>query len=488
MNKGLKIVLIVLTLGGLVGAAAALSKGFKEVPEFLIEHTEEHEISGGNTNPSNPDNPGTDDPEEIIKAAPTRTGKYKIVLTKKNLLNHPAVPPRVEGVYDLIVDSDVEYVLNKIDIKYSDTNYDSWSGHIVDGCEFYISTAYTGENLNYFEFGGFSFCDNYSLSVPGELNFTIEIFMDITNIDSPEAYTDLFKIGYQRIGDLDDPEEEPEDDPGETKTRPTQSGYYKIELTRDDLAELCNEDGVVLLIDELPLELIRNSAFFWLCQVTTIYNETIIDEWNESYHFRENCATSLEVHQDGTSLETQITSKNDGTSLGAADWYIDGFITPPEINYTLQIIINVISDDGGYGYKDSFINYYHKINNYIIPEQVSSSNFVNNREYVISPNLIASDIGRLTKNDTITFRKRSKFDFSILNEKHNLDSFEIVGNDNPKHIQCKDGGSSVVSGTSFTFEAYEDANFFITIEFNNNFSKNGYNQNIVYSNILGYVD
>lgn len=493
MKKGIKILIIVLTAVGLVGAAAAISKGFTEVPDFLVEHTETHETSGGNSNPSGPNNPETDDPggednpEEIIKAAPTINGKYKITLTKKNLLNHPAVAPRVAGTYDLIVESDVEYTLKKIDIKYMNSVSDSWSGNISSCCEFYISTAFTGENQDYFEFGGFTFCDNYSLSVPGELNFTVEITMDITNVDSPEAYTDLFKIGYERIGDLDNPEEDP-DEP--TKQAPSSTGYYKIELTRDEISTL-NDDENILLIDtdnDLNIEVDDNN--FYLCSVTSFAEDSsVIDEWHEGESGRDtpgwDDAYSLEIHQDGTSLETQVTGKNDS---GLGNWYIDGFITPPETNYTLQIVIKIIHIGRTSDYTSVFLNHYEKLENYIAPQNVSSANFLNNREYVIDPWLIASNIGRLTKNDALTFRKRSKMDFSILNVKQNLDSFEIVGNDNPKHIQCKDGGSSIVSGTSMIFDAYRYSNFFITIEFNNSFTKNGYNQDIVYSNILGYVE
>lgn len=345
MNKGLKIVLIVITLGGLVGAAAALSKGFREVPEFLIEHTEEHEISGGNTKPSNPDNPGTDDPE-----------------------------------------------------------------------------------------------------------------------DEPQE---------------EDPEEH-------TETAPSRKGFYKIELTRDEIIDV-NDDYNILLIDtdnENGLESDDNN--FYLCSVTSFDEDySVIDEWHESEDGRDDDAFSLEIHQDGTSLETQITGKND---TGVGSWYIDGFLTPPEINYTLQIIIQITHIGRNSDYSSVFLNHYEKLEEYIVPKNITDSNFENNKEYVIKNDIYASGIGRLSKTDSITFRKRSKIDFSIIMSKFNLDSFEIVGNDDPQHIQCKNGGSSVVSDTLFNFYDYRHSNFLITIEFDENFNKAGYYQHIVYSNILGYVD
>lgn len=124
----------------------------------------------------------------------------------------------------------------------------------------------------------------------------------------------------------------------------------------------------------------------------------------------------------------------------------------------------------------------------IINDTVDDSTFENNREYVINPNLNASNIGRLTQNGTLTWRKRDKNTLEILDEKTNLDSFEVVGNDNPKHIQCKKNGSNVVEGTLVNFDTYADADYYITIEFSSSYNKSGYYQYVVFNSILGYIE
>lgn len=123
----------------------------------------------------------------------------------------------------------------------------------------------------------------------------------------------------------------------------------------------------------------------------------------------------------------------------------------------------------------------------IIYENVNATNFENEKEYVIDPHLDVSNIGRLTKTGTLTWRKRNRTSLDLIDEKIELDSFEIVGNDSPKHIQCKKGGSSVVTGTLVNFDDYRNSKYYITIEFNDSFTQAGYNQDIVYQSIIGYI-
>lgn len=121
-------------------------------------------------------------------------------------------------------------------------------------------------------------------------------------------------------------------------------------------------------------------------------------------------------------------------------------------------------------------------------ENVYAHTFETEREYVIDPYLEVSTIGRLTKDGTLTWRKRDKDTLELLDEKTDLDSFEVVGNDNPKHIQCKKNGSYVVPETLVNFDTYKYADYYITIEFNSSYDQSGYYQNIVYSSILGYIE
>lgn len=143
---------------------------------------------------------------------------------------------------------------------------------------------------------------------------------------------------------------------------------------------------------------------------------------------------------------------------------------------------------------DYAVNIYKFENNLLekelVVETTTGENFENNREYIIHPSIYISiddNISRLTQSGCLTWRKRSKSDFGLIDIETNLDSFEIVENNDPKYFQCKKGGSSVVEKTRILMEDYQNANFYITVEFNSSYTKGGYNQNTAYQFLYGYL-
>ena len=157
------------------------------------------------------------------------------------------------------------------------------------------------------------------------------------------------------------------DDCGYTKPTPiipTEIGTYKLTFTRNDFA-LLSEDFNVLLIDTDNMSNDIDDTLFYLISVETKYDGQRIDYWDSSPHSYDRLANSLEIHQDGSSLESQITGKGDGYIGHLGNWYIDGFITPSEINYTLEIIIeiNQIGKTSPVSnFTDAFLSHYEKIN------------------------------------------------------------------------------------------------------------------------------
>ena len=141
---------------------------------------------------------------------------------------------------------------------------------------------------------------------------------------------------------------------------PTELGIYKIKLTRNDIISI-NNNGTILFIDTDDRENDDNDTLFSLLSVVSSYNDQVIDEWNDGgCHCESNYGNSLEIWQDGSSIESEIFGKNDNNS-GSAGWYIDGFLTPSEINYTLEIMIRIVQIGRETDFTDAFLAYFEKV-------------------------------------------------------------------------------------------------------------------------------
>lgn len=628
-EKGKKILTIVLScflLVGIVGAAAALTKNFTEVPELIVDNTTEQIIHGGGSSEDSDDEP-EEQPEQPVE--PIEPGELSDVIACKLTIFYNSENGSGGTSKELSESSDFntvyydikardsftkfgiyfEYVLNTGSVKKynfglegtSTRNYkgitelpESLSNYLIvvekDGNEpidfvsnseyqpdsgfnklatysteigakifvygslekslesTKITISYNGSSQQQTRFVGDEdefFRFSYPVSDPGSFvvdmtirrTFDDETYIDneyndfviLSSIPDCDSVILVFYYDYEEQSprmdeediyvdgfDLADTNPGREfrihcdifktfnDDPGE-ESYPYYSGYYRIALTRNEIIRL-NNNGVIRLITPDPLEEQHHhegDTRFKLISVSTIIDDKYYDSWYAARYRDINYGTSLEIHQDGSSLETQITGFND-TSIGG-EWYIDGHITPPEVNYTLEIIIYFDYADN-IGYSATFTDEFLTHNTHIINHSsydydilcsegldcedshlINSLHFDTNVEYVINPNITAIDIGRVTKKDCITFRVRDKATMEILDEKESLDSFEVVGNDVIKHIQCKENGSNVVTETEFTFDEYKNANFFVTIEFSNNYDGSGYQQNFVFNNILGKI-
>ena len=106
------------------------------------------------------------------------------------------------------------------------------------------------------------------------------------------------------------------------------------------------------------------------------------------------------------------------------------------------------------------------------------------REYVIKNAIFATDIGRLTNNGKLTWRKRSKSTLQVLASETGLDTITIKGNAIPKAMDVRIGSTI---HQEVTLLDYVGADYYWTIEFSET-TTGGYNQNIVKASILGYIE
>lgn len=126
-----------------------------------------------------------------------------------------------------------------------------------------------------------------------------------------------------------------------------------------------------------------------------------------------------------------------------------------------------------------------EVNTKIIDEVVTASNFSINKEYVINPNIVATDVGRLTRSGALTLRRRSRSSLEVISTLTitGLDTFTINGLATQKVIDVRIG-SNVQEKISF--DDYANADVYWTIEYGQ-LPNDYYNREIVYSNILGYI-